>query len=250
MSNAGGMCGIIKKWSNNAVLAFASLAGVLSFARQAQAPQNPPPASSTQQSKFDISTLKYTGCKPGETKTVTATVTVTDQSGRSASRSTKINVNCEPPYERFPDLIFAKDDARVNACSRSILMDQIAATAASGDYTVLLIGHRAEEESATMGNFGPQLDQTRALNAAAVLVSCARLKPASIRIDSAGTARNPVPTSVACPEFVGPNTDADWYGRVEVYVVPTDGKYLPENAKHLASLPPELPASAGCSAAR
>ena len=199
-----------------------------------------------QNSTFDAATLKYTGCAPGESKLVTATVTVTDQNGRSASRTTKIRVNCEPPYERFPDLIFAKNDARVNACSKGILMDQVAAAAASGDYTVILIGHRADEESATIGNFGPQLDQTRALNAAAVLLACARLKPSSLRIDSAGTAKNPVPTSVACPEFVGPNTDADWYGRVEVYLVPKDGKYLPENAKHLASLPPDLPPSPAC----
>jgi hypothetical protein len=239
------MCGIIKRFSSATSAAFFITALCLS----AQTPaQNPPATSSTQKSTFDASALKYTGCAPGQSKTVTATVTVTDQNGRSASRSTKITVNCEPPYERFPDLIFAKNEARVNACSKGILMDQVAAAASAGDYTVILIGHRAEEESETMGNFGPQLDQTRALNAAAVLVSCARLKPSSIRIDSAGTAKNPIPTSVACPEFVGPNTDADWYGRVEVYLVPKDGKYLPENAKHIASLPPEIAPAPGCSA--
>src|ERR1700761_9023928 len=228
------MYGIIKRFSKAALLVAAASTYSL--------------AQSQQKSTFDTSTLKYTGCTPGGSKVVTATVTVTDQNGRSASRSTKITVNCEPPFERFPDLIFAKNDARVNGCSKGILMDQIAAVANSGEYTVILIGHRAAEESTTIGNFGPQLDQTRALNAAAVLVSCARLKPSSIRIDSAGTSKNPLPTSVACPEFVGPNTDADWYGRVEVYLVPKDGKYLPENAKHLASLPPDMPAAPGCSA--
>jgi outer membrane protein OmpA-like peptidoglycan-associated protein len=203
-------------------------------------------ANTTNQSKFDTGTLKYEGCKPGQSKTVNATVTVTDQNGRSASRSTKITVNCEPPYERFADLIFAKNEARVNACSRNILLDQVAAAANSGDYTVILIGHRAAEESETLGNFGPELDQSRALNAAAVLVRCARLKPSSIRIDSAGAAKNPVPTSVACPEYVAAKSDAEWYGRVEVYLQPRDGKYLPENAKHLASLPPELPDGESC----
>src|ERR1700728_1047958 len=160
------MCGIIK-WFSSAVFA----AGLLVFG-QVQPAQSTVPSNTTQTSTFDTSTLKYTGCAPGQSKIVTATVTVTDQNGRSASRSTKIRVNCEPSYERFPDLIFAKDDARVNGCSKGILLDQVATAASSGDYTVILIGHRAAEESPTIGNFGPQLDQTRALNAAAVLVSC------------------------------------------------------------------------------
>lgn len=238
------MC-VITKRCNRASAACLAAWSVLCGA-PLQAGQNAGGTTTTQKSTFDVSTLKYTGCAPGQSKTVTATVTVTDQNGRSASRSTKITVNCEPPFERFPDLIFAKNEARVNECSARILLDQVAATANSGDYTVILIGHRGGEESETIGNFGPQLDQTRALNAAAVLVSCGKLKRSSIRIDSAGTAKNPVPTSVACPEFVGPNTDADWYGRVEVYLVPKDGKYLPENAKHLASLPPQMPESVGC----
>jgi outer membrane protein OmpA-like peptidoglycan-associated protein len=245
MSSGGGMCGITKLLhSGVCALALA----LLCHAQQGQ-PAGSAAPSTTNQSKFDISTLKYENCQPGQSKTVTATVTVTDQNGRSASRSTKITVNCEPPYERFPDLIFAKNEARVNACSRNILIDQVAAAANSGDYNVLLIGHRAQDESETMGNFGPQLDQTRALNAAAALVRCGQVKASSIRIDSAGTAKNPVPTSVACPEYVGPNSDADWYGRVEVYLQPKDGKYLPENAKHLASLPPQLPESGTCGAA-
>jgi hypothetical protein len=231
------MSGITERYSR-AILTFAICLG-------AQA-QNSATSTTTQKSTFDVSTLKYTGCKPGQSKVVTATVTVTDQNGHSASRSTKIMVNCEPPYERFPDLIFAKNDAQVNACSRNILIDEVAPGLASGDYSVILIGHRAEDEAPAIGSFGPQLDQTRALNAAAVLVRCAKLSPASIRIDSAGAARNPVPTSLACPEFVAPNSEADWYGRVEVYLLPKESKYLPENAKHLASLPPELPESPGC----
>jgi hypothetical protein len=224
------MCGITKRCSS-AVFALAIAACL---------------GAQEQKSIFDASKLKYEGCKPGETKTVTATVTVTDQNGRSASRSTKITVNCEPPYERFPDLIFGKNDAHVNACSRNILLDQVSPGAAAGSYTVILIGHRAEDETATLGDLGPQLDQMRALNAAAVLVRCAKVPAASIRIDAAGAAKNPVPTSISCPEFVAPNSDADWYGRVEVYLVPKGSKYLPENAKHLASLPPELPESPGC----
>jgi len=193
------------------------------------------------QSTFDVSTLKYMGCKPGESKIVTATVTVTDENGRSASRSTKIRVNCEPPYERYPDLVFAKNDAGVTACSRGILLGQVAAAASARNYTVILIGHRAEDEWETMGNFGPQLDQTRALNAAAVLIGCGKLKPSSIRIDSAGVATNPAPASTACAEPAETNRSADAEGRVEVYLVPPGGKYLPENAKHLASLPPQMP---------
>jgi hypothetical protein len=233
------MCGTTKLF-NRAICAVAFAA--LCHAQQPAGSGGP----ATNQSKFDASTLKYEGCAPGQSKTVTATVTVTDQNGRSASRSTRITVNCEPPYERFPDLIFAKNEARVNACTRNILLDQVAAAAGSGDYIIILIGHRANDESETMGNFGPELDQSRALNAAAVLVRCAHLNASTIRIDSAATARNPVPTSVACPEYVGPNSDADWYGRVEVYIKPKDGKYVPENAKHLASLPPQLPDIGSC----
>lgn len=241
------MCDITRAhWRSKALLGGLFTLGVLGPAAfSMQSAQNAAGGGTTQTSTFDASILKYTGCKPGDSKVVTATVTVTDQNGRSASRSTKIRVNCEPPYERFPDLVFAKDDARVNACGRGILLDQVAAAANSGEYTVILIGHRAGEESETMGNFGPQLDQTRALNAAAWLATCAKLKRSAIRIDSAGTARSPLAASVACPEL-GAKTDADWGGRVEVYLVPKDGKYLPENAKHLASLPPQMEESGGC----
>ena len=210
------------------------------------AAQNNPPADPQSTSKFDTATLTYKGCAPGQSKLVKATVTVTDENGKSASRSTEIRINCEPPYQRFPDLIFRRNDAHVNACSKGILMDEVAAAMASGEYTAILIGHRSDEETSEPGATVP-LDLSRAVNAAAALVRCGKVKASAVRIDVAGSAKNPVPTSVACPEFSGP-TGADWQGRVEVYLVPAGSKYLPENAKHLAPPPANLPEVTGCAA--
>jgi hypothetical protein len=52
-------------------------------------------------------------------------------------------VTCEPVLQRLDDVIFAKDNARVNNCGKRILIDDAAAKVASGDYDIVLVGHRA-----------------------------------------------------------------------------------------------------------
>ncbi|MGA8027342.1 MAG: outer membrane beta-barrel protein, partial [Bryobacteraceae bacterium] len=88
---------------------------------------------------FDASTLNFEGGAQGQTKTVTATLTVTDETGKSASQSTDIIVKCPPQFVRLPDVVFSKNNARVNNCGKRILIDEAAPRLSSGDYDIVLV---------------------------------------------------------------------------------------------------------------
>ena len=77
-----------------------------------------------------------------QSKTVTATLTVTDETGKTASQSTTITVNCEPQFVRLDDVVFAKNNARVNNCGKRLLIDDASNRLSSGEYDVVLVGHR------------------------------------------------------------------------------------------------------------
>ncbi len=132
---------------------------------------------------FDAATLNFaSNASEAQQKTVTATVTVTDQAGKTASQSTSLVVSCAPPPSiRLDDLVFAKNSARVNNCGKRILIDDIAPQIASGNYDVVLVGHRSADERINLPGrvtrsrgrrrveAGQALDEARSLNAAAVL---------------------------------------------------------------------------------
>jgi hypothetical protein len=185
-------------------------------------------------------------CGPGQkSKVITATVTVTNQEGLSASKSTKITVNCSPPYLRLPDLIFFKNSTKLDTCSKRILIDQAASIATMKNYRVVLLGYRSPHENASTST-GEPLDYARAVDAGAVLVRCGLVSPASIKIGTAGTATSPVPTSIACSGNTSGGLPSDWYSRVEVYLMPKDSSYMPPNAHGLEVLPASLPRVGNC----
>ncbi len=205
---------------------------------------------------FDASTLNFESGSQAQTKTVTATLTVTDEAGKTASQSTTISVNCAPTFVRLDDVIFAKNNSRVNNCGKRVLIDDAAPRLSSGDYDIILVGHRdADEQAAATGRKGRRaqaaqaaLDEQRALNAAAVLSggtgTCAKVDPSRIKYDFVGTDQ----TSETRPGQCGTSntkerkgsvtTEADKNRRVEVYLVPRGSTSMPPAVK----APKELPA--------
>jgi outer membrane protein OmpA-like peptidoglycan-associated protein len=163
-------------------------------------------------------------------------------------------------------VVFAKNNARVNNCGKNVLIEQTAPRVANGEYTIVLVGHRDndEAENATpargrRGRRGRQpatsLDEQRALNAAAVLTggggTCASVDPSRVMVDWVGTDQ----TSDTQPALCGTSnikerrgqavTDADKNRRVEVYLVPNP-QTMPPAVKNAKPLPADRMKALGC----
>ncbi len=215
---------------------------------------------------FDTSNLSFEAGGQAQTKTVTATLTATDEAGKTGSQSTTITVTCPPAYKRLPDIVFAKNSARVNNCGKRILIDQ-AAQQAGSSYDILLVGHRSADEKTTLAparrgrKAAPAitLDDQRTLNAAAVLSggkgTCATVDPAQIKIDAEGTDQTSTPDPGLCGTSTLPSTkerrgavvtDADKERRVEVYLVPKGSQVVPPAAKNAKPAPESVVKALGC----
>ena len=216
---------------------------------------------------FDASTLTFEGGAQGQTKTVTATLTVTNENGKTATQSSTITVNCPPQFVRLDDVIFAKNNPRVNNCGKRVLIDDAAPRMASGDYDIVLVGHRDSDEAENApaarrrGRRGPAptptpLDEQRVLNSAAVLSggtgTCGKVDPSRIKVDWVGTDQ----TSETRPGQCGTSntkerkgsvtTEADKNRRVEVYLVPHNSQSQPPAVKNLKPLPEDQVKALGC----
>ncbi|MBV9302910.1 MAG: PKD domain-containing protein [Acidobacteriaceae bacterium] len=221
---------------------------------------------------FDASTLNFEGGAQGQTKTVTATATVTDETGKTASKTVDISVNCPPQFVRLSDVIFAKNNARVNNCGKRILIDEAAPRSASGDYDIVLVGHRDSDEQENVAGAGRRerarrraaaarraLDEQRALNCAAVLSAgtgtCGKVDPSRIRVDWVGTDQTSDPEPGLCgtsnlaaqKERRGSKVSAaDKNRRVEVYLVPRNTTAMPPAVKNIKPLPESEVKALGC----
>ena len=188
----------------------------------------------------------------GQTKTVTATVTATDEAGHAASKSGSFTVNYPAQFKRLADVIFAKNSARVNNCGKRILIEQAAPQAGTA-FDIVLVGHRSSDELEST------LDRKRLLSVAAVLTGdhrvCANLDLSQIRIFAAGTEQ----ISPADPGLCGTSnipqtaerrgaevTETDKERRVEVYLVPKGGQVLPPAARNVVVLPAVRVKALGC----
>ncbi|HMF74512.1 MAG TPA: PKD domain-containing protein [Bryobacteraceae bacterium] len=215
---------------------------------------------------FDSSSLNFEGGAQGQSKTVTATLTVTDQAGKTATQNTSITVTCQPTFVRLDDIIFAKNNSRVNNCGKRVLIDDAASRLQSGDYDLVLVGHRDTDEAANAPAVrgrgrraapGRPLDQDRVLNAAAVLSggtgTCGQVDPTRIKVDYVGTDQTSETRPGQCgtsntKERKGSETsDADKNRRVEVYLVPHGSTTsLPPAIKNLQPLPDTEVKALGC----
>ncbi len=212
---------------------------------------------------FDTASLSF---EPGagQTKTITATVTATDETGKSASQIGSFTVNYPAQYKRLPDVIFAKNSARVNNCGKRILIEQAAPQAGSA-FDIVLVSHRSADElesvpSTARGNpRSSTLDQQRLLSVAAVLTGnhgvCGNLDLSQIRVSAAGTGQ----ISPFDPGLCGTSnlsqtverrgaevTEADKERRVEVYLVPKGSQVLPPAARSAGQLSAAAVKALGC----
>lgn len=200
---------------------------------------------------FDTASLSFEAGL-GQTKTVTATVTATDEAGHAASKSGSFTVNYPAQFKRLADVIFAKNSARVNNCGKRILIEQAAPQAGTA-FDIVLVGHRSSDELEST------LDRKRLLSVAAVLTGdhrvCANLDLSQIRIFAAGTEQ----ISPADPGLCGTSnipqtaerrgaevTETDKERRVEVYLVPKGGQVLPPAARNVVVLPAVRVKALGC----
>ena len=215
---------------------------------------------------FDASSLNFETGSQAQSKSVTATLTVTDPSGKSATQTTTISVKCEPTFVRLDDVVFAKNNSRVNNCGKRLLIDDAASRMQGGDYDIILVGHRDtdEAESASMGRRRGRhaettaLDEQRALNAAGVLsggtATCGKVDPSRIKIDWVGTDQ----TSETRPGQCGTSatraterkgsevSEADKNRRVEIYLVPHNSTTMPPAVKAPKPLPEATMKALGC----
>ena len=216
---------------------------------------------------FDASALNFEGGAQGQTKTVTATLTVTDETGKSTARTTDIAITCPPQFVRLPDIVFAKNNARVNNCGKRILIDEAAPRVASSDYDIVIIGHRDTDEVTNLPSSGrgrrrvagSPLDEQRVLNSAAVLIGgggrCANVDPARIKVDWVGTDQTSTPDPGLCGTSNRPTqkerrgsavTEADKNRRVEVYLVPRNSQAMPPAVKNVKPIPEGEVKALGC----
>ena len=206
---------------------------------------------------FDSKAVKFEQGGKIQSKTVTATVRVTDDRGASATGTTQIKVDFIPTAIRFSDVIFSKNSARVNNCGKRILLEEVAPKAADPDYEVVLIGH-IDQDEVSKTKKPSDLDMRRVMNAYAVLTAgggtCANVDKSRIKVTWVGTEQvsdmQPglcgTAARAASKERAGQMVStADQNRRVEVWLVPK-GTKMPAAFKDARQLDEKLLKRLGC----
>lgn len=204
---------------------------------------------------FDVSSLNFEPSAQAQSKAVIATLTVTDESGKTATQTTTITANYTPQWVRLDDVIYGKNNTRVNNCGKRLLIDDAAQRMQNGDYDIILVGHRDTDENEKLAAgkkgrkaaAGPSLDEQRVLNAAAILSggtgTCGKVDVSRIKMDVVGTDQTSETRTGQCgtsntQERKGSETsEADKNRRVEVYLVPHNSSVLPPAVKNVRAVP-------------
>jgi hypothetical protein len=178
-------------------------------------------------------------------KTVLITCTGTDARGRTGDATRNITVTSSPTARRLDDIVFAKNNARVNNCAKRLLLEELTPMLRDNPGSqVILIGHRDSGEA------GKTLDRMRVLNTAAVLSAgtgiCPSLELDRVKVKMVGTDQ----TSQTRPSFCGASTNIkeragssvsesdakSQYRRVEIWFVPA-GASAPSDAGDAQAAP-------------
>ncbi|SPE30228.1 conserved exported hypothetical protein [Candidatus Sulfopaludibacter sp. SbA3] len=188
--------------------------------------------------QFDSSEVRFDPAATSEQrKTVTIVAKVADDKGSGTAQATVL-VKKPALAKRLPDIVFPDSSARVNNCGKRVLLEELK-TFLESDPTgkVVLVGHLSEKEAAKAG-----LDQTRALNAAAVISAgngiCYGFPASQILVGAVGAADNGVDyqshfcgsTQELPGSLVKESESEARYRRVEVWFVPGSG-VLPASVK-------------------
>lgn len=206
---------------------------------------------------FDSKAVKFEQGGKIQSKTVTATVRVTDDRGASATGTAQIKVDFIPTSIRYSDVIFSKNSARVNNCGKRILLEEVAPKAADPDYEVVLIGH-IDQDEVSKTRRPSDLDMRRVLNAYAVLTAgggtCANVDKSRIKVTWVGTEQVSDMQPGLCGTAARPASKersgqmvstADQNRRVEIWLVPK-GTKMPAAFKEAKELDEKLLKRLGC----
>ena len=192
---------------------------------------------------YDSSTVQFDASNRGDqSKTVTITATATDdRSSGTATTRVVVHKPANKEATRLPDLVFARNNARVNNCGKRLLLEQLK-TYLDQDPTgkVVFVGHVDNREI-------KGLDKKRALNAAAIISAgkgiCLNFNAGQILVAAngadqgsvdfqpyfCGTSASPKTTEKA-GQAVSASDKRAQYRRVEVWFVPTNGNLPPSGA--------------------
>ncbi len=216
---------------------------------------------------FDASSLTFEQSSQAQSKSIVATLTVTDDSGKTMSGTANITVEYRPQWVRLDDVIFGKNNTRVNNCGKRLLLEDAVKRMAGGDYDLILVGHRDTDEDVKAmipgkrkgkGTVGPDLDLARVLNTAAILSggggtgTCGPVDVSRIKMDVVGTDQTSESRTGQCgtsntQERKGSETsEADKNRRVELYLVPHNSTVLPPAVKNARPVPEAEVKALGC----
>jgi outer membrane protein OmpA-like peptidoglycan-associated protein len=214
---------------------------------------------------FDVSSLNFEQSAQAQSKSIVATLTVTDATGKTVTGTANITANYTPQWVRLDDAIFGKNNTRVNNCAKRLLIDDAAQRMTNGDYDIILVGHRDTDENEKAGGgkkkgrkgaAGIGLDEERVLNAAAILSggtgTCGKVDISRIKMDVVGTDQTSETRTGQCgtsntQERKGSETsEADKNRRVEIYLVPHNSTVLPPAVKNARPVPEAEVKALGC----
>jgi len=197
--------------------------------------------------RFDSSSVQWdTSNNAEQRKTITITANASDNRG-TGTATTNIEVVRSAVVKpvRLPDVLFTKNNSRVNNCGKRILLEQLRSyweRDSSG--TVVLVGHSSSDETSA------DLSQHRVDNAAAVITAgtgiCLRIPASQVQVSAPGSDQNGVSfESSFCESSVAPVGSYTDMRRVEVWYVPSGGQ-VPQSVTNSQSASTLSLAGLGC----